>query len=203
MEENIDIEELNESESTRRHSVSSIGSCMRWLFDPTRVDHLPIEDQLKLYKSRDLAEVKSYKYATKIWGAPLSRKRVIIAPPMERSEKPPEPFHSAKVTADLDVKKTILDNIQPVPQEKGKSPGKENIDEYKKWITDRKKFRSDLDGMGLSIEYLSRKTDLSRVERSVLRKMRAEKNYEPPETPVSLFGRMFPFILALFMYIKR
>ena len=170
--------------SGRRDSISSLGSCLQWLFDPTRIDHLPIEDQLKLYKSRDLAEVKTYKYATKIWGAPLSRKRVIVAPPMEHRGKSVDSFESTQITARLDTKRSILDQIQPKSEVPTKSSEKENLSDYKKWIAERKKFRKDLDGMGLSIEYLSRKSDLSRVERSVLKRMLAEKNYKPPETPV-------------------
>ena len=53
-----------------------------WLYDPNRFDHLPIDEQLKLYKHRDLKQTKIYKFAAQIWGAPQSRKRKIVAPPM-------------------------------------------------------------------------------------------------------------------------
>jgi hypothetical protein len=59
---------------------------LEWLFDPDRMDHLPVEEQVKLYKQRDLAKVKFFKTACKIFGAPKSRKRVIIAPPMHTAE---------------------------------------------------------------------------------------------------------------------
>lgn len=185
MEDKGVLKDSTDFKQDRRDSVSSLGSCFHWLFDPTRVDHLPIEEQLKLYKSRDLAEVKAYKYATKIWGAPISRKRVIVAPPMEQNEQSSHTFPTSQVTANLAPRKSILDEIKTESKDSTKSSDKENVSDYKNWIAERKQFRKNLDGMGLSIEYLSRKSDLSRVEKSVLRRMIAERDHKPPESPVN------------------
>ena len=70
-----------------------------WLFDPERMDHLPIEEQVKLYKQRDLHKVKFFKTACKIFGAPRSRKRVIVAPPMHTMED--------KATTDFPEDRTV------------------------------------------------------------------------------------------------
>ena len=67
-----------------------------WLFDPDRFDHLPIEEQVKLYKSRDLRQAKLYKCAAKIWGEPRSRVRRIVAPPMCTQLEPPDPGSDAE-----------------------------------------------------------------------------------------------------------
>ena len=57
------------------------------LFDPYNLDHVPEKDRLNKFKKRDLAHVKHYKAAVRIFGGPLSRKRVIEAPPMETPVK--------------------------------------------------------------------------------------------------------------------
>lgn len=53
------------------------------LFDEHNMDHIPVEHRLDTFKKRNLPFVKHYKAAVKIFGGPLSRKRIIIAPPME------------------------------------------------------------------------------------------------------------------------
>ena len=42
--------------------------CLRQLFDPKYIDHLPVADQLKYYKRRNLAKSKLYNTARKVWG---------------------------------------------------------------------------------------------------------------------------------------
>jgi hypothetical protein len=56
---------------------------MQRLFDHYNFDHIPEDRRLDGFKQRDLPLVKHYKAAVNIFGGPKSRKRVIIAPPME------------------------------------------------------------------------------------------------------------------------
>lgn len=53
------------------------------LFDPYNMDHIPVEQRLDKFRKRDLPYIKHYKAAVNIFGGPVSRKRIIIAPPME------------------------------------------------------------------------------------------------------------------------
>ena len=60
-----------------------IGFDLDRLFDHYNMDHIPVEKRLERFKHRNLPLIKHYKAAVNIFGGPLSRKRVIIAPPME------------------------------------------------------------------------------------------------------------------------
>jgi hypothetical protein len=59
---------------------------LEWLFDPERVDHLPIEDQLKMYRCRDLRQSKLFRFGIGLWDTLPSRKRRLVAPPMAVSD---------------------------------------------------------------------------------------------------------------------
>ena len=47
----------------------------------------------------------------------------------------------------------------------------EQLEEHKNWLENRKKIRNDLNNMGLNLEYLKRKKDLTELEKRVLRRM--------------------------------
>ena len=51
--------------------------CLQWLFDPNRIDDLPIEEQLKYYKKRDLRIGKITKIAQDVWKVPIKRKNLL------------------------------------------------------------------------------------------------------------------------------
>jgi hypothetical protein len=53
-----------------------------WLFDPKRMDHLPVNEQLKLYKQRDLGQSKLFRFGINLWETLPSRKRRLVAPLM-------------------------------------------------------------------------------------------------------------------------
>ena len=42
--------------------------CLRQLFDPAYIDHLPVKEQLKYYKHRNMAKSKLYNMARRVWG---------------------------------------------------------------------------------------------------------------------------------------
>lgn len=48
---------------------------LKWLFDPRRIDHLAIKDQLSFYKHRDLIKGKVYNMGKKIWGRSTTKVR--------------------------------------------------------------------------------------------------------------------------------
>lgn len=60
-----------------------IGFDLDRLFDHYNMDHIPVERRLDRFRHRNLPLIKHYKAAVNIFGGPLSRKRIIIAPPME------------------------------------------------------------------------------------------------------------------------
>jgi len=55
---------------------------LEWLFDQRRVDHLPIEDQLKLYHCRNLSRSKLFRFGIGLWDTLPPRKRRLTAPSM-------------------------------------------------------------------------------------------------------------------------
>ena len=55
---------------------------LRRLFNPESTEFLPMEEQLKLYKHRDLTLTKTYATATRVFGNPRVRRRIHVAPKM-------------------------------------------------------------------------------------------------------------------------
>lgn len=157
------------------------------LFDPLNMDHIPERQRMEQFEHRDLAHVKHYKAAVKIFGGPLSRKRVIVAPRMEtpmkhrlglymdrKSPPPSKPFNT---------------NLEPqIPPEKGlpeelviAKQAQEREDKYKAWFKERQKFRNDLENMGLNIDWLTKKPDKSVLEKRVLRQLNDAKGQKIAE----------------------
>ena len=152
------------------------------LFDPYNFDHLPIEDQVKLFKQRNLLRTKFYKTAAGIWGAPLSRKRVINAPPMRDIN------NNDTVIVKQPVCSALKPQVVPPPPENPVvTKAKEEyarFEDYKSWVNDRKKFRNDLDNMGLSEQWLAKKIDRTVLEERVLRRMIEERTPKAPTPEV-------------------
>ncbi|KAL3851719.1 hypothetical protein ACJMK2_015446 [Sinanodonta woodiana] len=151
------------------------------LFDPLNMDEVPEDDRMKKFKHRDLAHVKHYKAAVRIFGGPLSRKRVIIAPPMETPMKHRLGMYmNLKPTPESPVLTTALK--PQIPQEKpppeelvAAQKEREREDSYKQWMQARQKFRNDLDNMGLSEQWLEKKPNKTALEKRVLIKLRQAK----------------------------
>ncbi|KAL5015165.1 hypothetical protein ScPMuIL_009435 [Solemya velum] len=147
------------------------------LFDPYNLDHIPESKRLSLFKERDIAHVKHYKAAVKIFGGPLSRKRLIIAPPMEtplkhrlgmyhdRKSPPVPPILNSALQPQLPPQK-------PVPKEKILEAQEiEREESYHKWMRERKQFRDNLENMGLNKEWLQSKPNKTEMEKRVLKKL--------------------------------
>lgn len=177
------------------------------LFDHRNLDHVPRENRLDLFEQRDMAHVKHYKAAVKIFGGPLSRKRVIQAPPMETPMKHrlgmylnrKEPYPSLQLCSEIKPKEQTIDD-----DAEALAAGKKAVEEeesYKKWINERQKFRHDLDNMGLNQEWLRRKANKTELEKRVYRKMIEESKPKPP-TPEPIIEKIAEAMISVVPSVK-
>ena len=151
------------------------------LFDPYNMDQIPERKRMEQFEHRDLAHVKHYKAAVKIFGGPLSRKRVIVAPPMEtptkhrlgmyitRKSPPPSKTFNTDLNPQIPPEKPLPEELVIAKQ------AQEREDKYKAWFKERQKFRNDLENMGLNMDWLSKKPNKSVLERRVLQKLKEEE----------------------------
>ncbi|XP_038047773.1 EF-hand calcium-binding domain-containing protein 12-like isoform X2 [Patiria miniata] len=155
---------------------------LRWLFNPNSSEFLPIHEQLKQYKTRDLAKTKTYATATKLWGLSRSRKRVFIAPPMgghpgkdvnvRQANTKLKPLDTPK-TQNVKNKDWALSELEKIAAHDKEI--EETSSEYKAWLEDRMKLRDGLENLGLSEEWLRNKPDPSPLEQRVVDRMREER----------------------------
>ncbi|XP_062585713.1 uncharacterized protein LOC134247355 [Saccostrea cucullata] len=166
------------------------------LFDEYNLDHIPVDERLNSFKKRDLAHIKHYKAAVRIFGGPLSRKRVMIAPPMETPLKHRLGVYHGRKSPPLsppvlnaELKEQVQAEPKPSEEELIAEKETQKEEEYKNWMTERQKFRHDLENMGLSEHWLNQKPNMTALEKRVLVRMIKERtpHYEPPpvvpETP--------------------
>lgn len=187
---------------------SDLSFPLKRLFDEYNLDHVPEEDRMSLFKHRDLPHVKHYKAAVKIFGGPLSRKRIIVAPPMETkmrhrlghylNQKPkPAPVD---ITTSVKPPEPLVDKLEYDQEEIQKEIEKDKEFQYKKWIQERQKFRNNIENMGLNEDWLRNKPKKTALEKRVLRRMEQErmpKEVElppPPETPISAEIKSVPSV---------
>ncbi|KAK7496162.1 hypothetical protein BaRGS_00012572 [Batillaria attramentaria] len=159
------------------------------LFDHYNMDHIPVDQRLNGFKHRNLPHVKHYKAAVNIFGGPLSRKRVMIAPPMEtplkhrlgmymnRREHPLPPVLNNQAQPVAPAPKP------PTEEELQEKAQKEKEASYKNWFAERQALRGKLDGMGLSEDLLRRKVDKTELEARVERQLRAKRTWKPEPEP--------------------
>ncbi|XP_033647564.1 EF-hand calcium-binding domain-containing protein 12-like [Asterias rubens] len=156
---------------------------LRWLFHPNHSEFLPIDEQLKQYKARDLTKTKLYATATKLWGLSRSRKRVFIAPPM--GEHPGRDLNLRQSNVKL---KPMTEKPKTPPPKTGdwalselekltlhEKEVEEKSSEYKSWLGERMKLRNGLESLGLSEEWLRNKPDPTPMERRVVDRMKEER----------------------------
>ncbi|XP_071960308.1 EF-hand calcium-binding domain-containing protein 12-like isoform X2 [Antedon mediterranea] len=151
--------------------------CLKRLFNPDNSEYLPIEEQLQFYKQRDLSKTKNYGTVLRIWGQPRSRRRVIIAPPMnEVSGREMMGRQSAKYLKPLvrepknmQLVDRALSEIEKA--EKHQNELKERTEIFHKWLGDRKQLRESLDQMGLDEKWLMTK-EKTPLEQRVYNQMR-------------------------------
>eukprot|EP00058_Branchiostoma_floridae_P021064 XP_002606554.1 hypothetical protein BRAFLDRAFT_105284 [Branchiostoma floridae] len=138
----------------------------QWLFDPNDLAYLPIEEQLKHYKQRQLFPNHFYRVASKSFGSPSSRRRVIIAPPMNTAgdgvRELKQPFHASLKPPPLPTK-TLEEEVREIQKEIAIRE-----QECKEWVAKRQTLRQDLNKLGLNQSWLARKPDRTGLESRVL-----------------------------------
>ncbi|XP_070192604.1 EF-hand calcium-binding domain-containing protein 12-like isoform X2 [Littorina saxatilis] len=168
---------------------TDIGFDLDRLFDHYNMDHIPKHQRLDQFKQRNLPHVKHYKAAVNIFGGPISRKRVIIAPPMETPLKrklglymnqvqfPQPPVLNSSVNPANEPSR-IFSSTEIHDQEE-----KEKEMKYKKWYAERQALRDNLEGMGLSEAFLQGKADKTELEKRVETRLRAARLFKPEPPP--------------------
>ncbi|XP_041460330.1 LOW QUALITY PROTEIN: EF-hand calcium-binding domain-containing protein 12-like [Lytechinus variegatus] len=146
------------------------------LFNPDSTEFLPMEEQLKLYKHRDLSLTKTYITAARVFGNPRVRKRVHVAPKMDGGQ-------GGKSVNTRRAKSEMVQDGRPrlkpinkddmVLTERDKqiihdNEVQERMAEYKSWLHDRMALRAGLESMGLKESWLRAKPDPTPLERRVL-----------------------------------
>ncbi|XP_077986191.1 EF-hand calcium-binding domain-containing protein 12-like [Glandiceps talaboti] len=162
------------------------------LFNPDNTEYLPLEDQIKLYTERNLERPRLFRIASKIWGAPRNRKRVIIAPAMEKVERPrrqdgvlsgiDDPQHrqrntTSENTEPIGIKdKAAVDmNMNEPFGEKGKQRlEQQKLDKkrttYSAWLQERKCLRQQFNKLNdCTFHWLSTKPSKSPIEQKYFR----------------------------------
>ncbi|KAH9518977.1 hypothetical protein Btru_008827 [Bulinus truncatus] len=169
--------------------VTDISFDLERLFDPYNFDHIPEEKRLDQFKQRDLAHIKHYKAAVKIFGGPQMRTRVIIAPPMETPFKhrlgyyinkplnPPPVILNGKLKSPQQTSKELSE------EEKKKVTEVEKRENYKQWMLKRRKIREDLANLSQYEEFLKRKLNKSEIEKQVQARFRASRLWKPDQPP--------------------
>lgn len=165
---------------------------LEWLFDPNRYNHLPIEEQLKLFKQPDLRRTKIFKTAAKIWGAPVSRKRRIIAS-MIQPDSDLDPVERPPIQLTSALKPQCPPPKKPSSTELRVKEEKEKLDAHSKWMQERRAFRQNIDSIGINEQWLANKPDRTNLENRVLEKFIADRTVVPPSPPVS---SMFLFFIV-------
>ena len=179
--------EVSRELSSPSSDVSDYG--IAWLFDPDNYDYLPLDEQLKLYKQRDLRKVKVFKTAAKIWGFNRSRKRVIVAPPMELqgSQKEESSWDGLeRKTMNSVVKPQKFTEKPPTEEEEKFKENERQLSEYKNWVEERKKMRESLKNMGLNEKWLAHKPDKTPLEERLLARFIKARTIKPPTPPVCI-----------------
>ena len=155
-------------------------------FSSARFDHLPVEEQVLKYQSRNLLRSKVYKFGCRVFGESKGRSRVIVAPPMEKCSRRETQNTLQSSTSSLQTYSTALPTSESIEEiQKELKQYTEKGDIYNDWLRERKIFRSDLDNMGLNDMWLSRKPDKTPIEQRVLQRLLRDKypRLATPEVP--------------------
>ncbi|XP_069499554.1 EF-hand calcium-binding domain-containing protein 12 isoform X2 [Ambystoma mexicanum] len=140
---------------------------------------LPSENLAKQYKERDLAQTYFYKIAARTFGPPKSRRRIIMAPLMEKAL-----FNGVQITHAPETRQRrafqgpVCEAV--LPTEREPSQMQEEVAETtyvigdcRAWISQRKTCRAELDNFGNVETWLKRKPVLTELEGNVLDKLEA------------------------------
>ncbi|CAD5110926.1 DgyrCDS285 [Dimorphilus gyrociliatus] len=150
---------------------------IKWLFDKHHIGHLPLEEQIKFYKHRNLKPSHIFRFGWKTLGK-QTPKRVRI--------------HEAPKFADLNEQKSdliFLKREQKSAGERRRALEKakkleEEEKEHSNWINERKKLREDLKMLDDVEKFIRNKPHATEMEKRVVRRKKENKNLSSiPSTP--------------------
>lgn len=162
--------------------VSMDDYCLDRLFDPEELYYTPMDELLKRYAKRNLRPGRMFNLAKRYGHVIPSRKRTIIAPPMNKRnfENMEKPVNNSiktplmKLNAEKNSKSIEDCDDSQIDDQKTKDD--------KQWLSERKNLRTGLNNLELKSEYLNKKKNLSESERRVLNALEIEEN-KYRETP--------------------
>ncbi|XP_068108869.1 EF-hand calcium-binding domain-containing protein 12 [Hyperolius riggenbachi] len=123
------------------------------------------DHDIQRYKQRDLSQTLFFKVASRTFGPPKSRTRRIIAPPMEKAESDASNRTSVSLVGSHIT--TRSDHYWMLAT-KADIKDKQQVSD---WISERKKLRAQLDGMGDLEKWFQGKPYLTALEARVQDKM--------------------------------
>ena len=189
--------------------ASSYECDLRRLFR-SPLDHLPASEQLARYRQRDLVPSHLYRLGTKLLGSHHPRRRVIDASLYTPQERTP---HAQLIRRSWDgrtvastssgpesTNQTHLARTNTLPvsaslaQEAPRDAGGRNtmglkardfsMEDYRRWISERRELRASLDGLGASEAWLSSK-ERTPLEETLLSRLSSERRAAERKAPVS------------------
>ncbi|XP_071817485.1 EF-hand calcium-binding domain-containing protein 12-like isoform X2 [Apostichopus japonicus] len=151
---------------------------LKRLFNPESWEFLPIKDQLKHYKARDLHKSKVFATAKKIWGSTRIRKRTFIAPPMNNMEGKDTDImvqSSPRIPSSEGQRIFLPEEPRILSKQETQELHQKELDvkmaDYKGWLKTRVKLRNGLETMGLGEKWLQGKPELTILEQRVLNRI--------------------------------
>nr|XP_005997895.1 PREDICTED: EF-hand calcium-binding domain-containing protein 12 [Latimeria chalumnae] len=156
-------------------------------------------DQLKQYKKRNLFQVLFYRVAARTFGAPKSRRRILIAPAMERAPG------LAKIPSAAPEEPPEVEREGPPvpPKEEPRAPSpkaefelgmeEEEVREYERYLAKRRELRRNLENLDDVLGWLRRKGDLSPLEAKELSRLQEQEARKGPQTQPALANQNADF----------
>ncbi|XP_063283463.1 EF-hand calcium-binding domain-containing protein 12 [Pelobates fuscus] len=130
---------------------------------------MPVENDPNQYRQRDLSQTLFFRVACRTFGPPKSRTRRIIAPPMDK-------FESGKPKPEEMFLESPESSVKPDTDKRTPIHGRESSMSCADWISERKKFRTQLDNMGDVANWLQGKSLLTEIEVRMQETMSEERS---------------------------
>lgn len=141
---------------------------LKWLFDKHHIGHLPLEEQVKYYKQRDLKPSHIYRFGWRTLGKQHPRRaRIHEAPKMnETGQQESELIYKHREQKSASEKRQALEAAKKIEAEE-----KEHSD----WIAERKKLREGLKMLDDVEKFIRNKPIATEMEKRVIKKKRENR----------------------------
>ncbi|XP_069062420.1 EF-hand calcium-binding domain-containing protein 12 [Pleurodeles waltl] len=127
----------------------------------------------KKYKERDLQKTHFFRIAARTFGPPKSRRRIIVAPPMEKlSLEDTQVTHPPEVGQRRQFLPPVC-RVEALQRSEG-GVSSDGIGHCRAWISQRKKFRAELENFGNMEKWLRSKPLLTELEEKILDTLEAQ-----------------------------